>query len=658
MSTEQRTILPPDADRPQFYAHGLFKPSPTQPRKTFIAERIQELSDSIAAKGQLQPILARPNPEYTGSNGMPPYEIVFGESRWRAVGLNDAIPGVLATIRELTDFEVIELQIIENMARTDLHPYEEAEGLKKLLRAPDGLQGYANAEELATRLGKSRRWVYKRLSLLNLCDKARDALLAGQINASVAMELAVVADPSQQAEALEKAITGWGGEPLSARATAALVHKEYMLNLAKARFDIQAPFQVAGPCTQCPKRSGANPDLFAENTSGDMCQDSKCYGAKTDEALELKLQAAEAAGHQILRGTEATRLMPNFRVAPAGYFMFAEPCPNLTDSKLPLSEIFGSKVRGAITMHHPLDDSIITIVAEPDVRKMLKARKLLRDEPNPQAAAAQAAWDKAFPATGKAAPTSGSAPANPKQPSDSKPAPLTPARFDQLVSDRANSCLGQAVGELLRDELRKLPTLPAGIAKLLVMRAMQDMEMNAHHLIYRLQGWEFDPSRPSHGYTWTSDLEARLDALIEAGKTGTLGEMLVHAMLADELTDPWALEDLEDSDEFQQPTWSLATILGVTDQIEPLKAKAFDEAKAHVQASEDERLGAAKQKDATAAFVEAHAPPSAAATGKKPPVKYFDPRTQATWSGRGLQPKWLKVAILGGAKLTDFEVTA
>lgn len=656
MTTEQRTILPPDADRPQFYAHGLFKPSPTQPRKTFLAERIQELSDSIVAKGQLQPILARPNPEYTGSNGMPPYEIVFGESRWRAVRLNDAIPGVLATIRELTDFEVIELQIIENMARTDLHPYEEAEGLKKLLRTADGLQGYANADELAARLGKSRRWVYKRLSLLNLCDKARDALLAGQINASVAMELAVVADPDQQAEALEKAITGWGGEPLSARATAALVHKEFMLNLAKARFDIQAPFQVAGPCTQCPKRSGANPDLFAENTSGDMCQDSKCFGAKNDEAIELKLQAAEAAGHQVMRGAEAARLMPNFRVAPAGYFMLAEPCPKLTDSKQPLSEIFGAKVRGAITMHHPYDDAIITIVAEPDVRKLLKAKKLLREEKSQPKVEPVGAWP--FPGDPPIPDRENRAPAPTQNAQARQQTPLSPARFEQLVEERAKEVLGLNIGILLRDALRNLPTLPASIAKLLVMRAMEDMELGAQLLIYKLQGWEFDPTKPSYGFTWFSDLDARLDALIEAGNTGTLGEILVHAMLADELTNPWALDDLSDSDDFLQPSWSLATILGVAEQIEPLKARAFDEAKAHVQAAEDERLGAAKPKDATAAFVEAHAPASDAASGKKSPVKYRDKATGMTWSGRGLQPKWLKAAISDGAKLQDFEVTA
>lgn len=625
MTTEQTTILPPDADKPQYYPHTLFKASPTQPRKTFIAERIQELSDSIVKSGQLQPILARPNPEYTGTNGMPPYEIVFGESRWRAVQLNDAIPGVLATIRELTDFEVIELQIIENMARTDLHPYEEAEGLQKLLRTADGVQGYANAEELAARLGKSRRWVYLRLSLLNLAESAREAFLAGTISASIAGLLARMTDPDQQARATAKIVQGWGGEPMSFRAAADYLKNEFMLDLGKATFNIEATYKVAGPCGQCPKRSGANPDLFAEISAGDMCQDSGCYRTKTAEQRELLLEQAVAAGHKVLREDEARKFMPSTYWAPKGFLDVDKPADALTDSERPLREHFGKKEPALIVIDHPYDKKIVTLISEDDARKLLKAKRLLREE---------SADDEGNPTAAQVA----------------TPKPRSKDALDAAINERADISFGRKVAKRIRDSLRALGAMPAGIALEIVLHQLNDVYSEEIELVLELQGWSV-----AEGEYPSDRLRQELTALAEAGDVGRLFEVSLHASFASDLCASYSIGDFLDEDGGTLAR-KLTQQLGFQAELEEMHGADVEKARHEVLAEERERLGIAAEQDATAAFVEAHAPTGKPA--KNSTAKYQNQATGETWSGRGLQPKWLKAALTAGAKLEDFEVTA
>jgi ParB/RepB/Spo0J family partition protein len=358
---------------------GLLRPRPTNPRKRFTPAKITELAESIKKLcGNFQPILARPNPDYAEGNGQPRYEIVAGERRWRACA-EAGMPSVLALVRDISHFDCLEIQLVENIDREDLHPLEEAEGLKALLRDAQGgkdAQGYATADDLAARIGKSRRWVFARLALLNLCESAREAFLADKFSASVAGLIARMPDAGQQADATKRILEGWGGEPYSYRQAAEYLHKEFMLALDKAPFDIAASFQHAGPCGACPKRSGAAPELFDDVKSGDMCQDSACFNAKVDATHQAKLDAARAAGHTVLSGTAARELMPSISTLPQGYHWFDKPCPALTDSKATLRELFGNKSPEVITLDHP-GDRIVSLAPDAAVRKLLKAKGLL-----------------------------------------------------------------------------------------------------------------------------------------------------------------------------------------------------------------------------------------------------------------------------------------
>ena len=103
------------------------KPSPSQPRRLFDKNSINELAESIKSKGLVQPILVRPSPTEPGT-----YEIIAGERRWRAAQIAQ-LHEVPAVVRQLNDVEALEIAIIENVQRSDLSPIEEAAGYKRLI---------------------------------------------------------------------------------------------------------------------------------------------------------------------------------------------------------------------------------------------------------------------------------------------------------------------------------------------------------------------------------------------------------------------------------------------------------------------------------------------------------------------------------------------
>ena len=120
-------------------------PNKDQPRRTFTPDQLNELSESIRAKGIIQPIIVRPRPGAEGE-----FEIVAGERRWRAAQMAQ-LHEVPALVREFDDIEVLEVAIIENIQRADLNAIEEAAGYKQLMSRFGHTQ-----EKIAEALGKSR----------------------------------------------------------------------------------------------------------------------------------------------------------------------------------------------------------------------------------------------------------------------------------------------------------------------------------------------------------------------------------------------------------------------------------------------------------------------------------------------------------------------
>jgi len=181
------------------------KPNADQPRRMFDKDAIEELANSIAAKGMLQPILVRPM-----AGGF--YEIVAGERRWRAAQ-RAQLHNVPVVIRELTDEEAAEIALIENVQRVDLNPVEEAAAYARLSDVYGRTQ-----EQISKAVGKSRSHVANIMRLLNLPQKALDALSANHISMGHARALLGSSAPKQMLDIVLK-----GG--LSVRQTEDYVRK-------------------------------------------------------------------------------------------------------------------------------------------------------------------------------------------------------------------------------------------------------------------------------------------------------------------------------------------------------------------------------------------------------------------------------------------------
>jgi ParB family chromosome partitioning protein len=176
-------------DRIQKIALGDIKADPTQPRRSFDENLIDELSESIKRYGILQPIVVT---EKSGT-----YSIVAGERRYRAAvkaGL-DRIP---VLVRSLEELERLEISLVENVQRVDLNPIEQAVSIARLHEQFN--MGY---QEIAKRLGKAQTTVLNIVRLLQLPEFARDALVKGKISEGHARAVLALKTPELQQELLQ-----------------------------------------------------------------------------------------------------------------------------------------------------------------------------------------------------------------------------------------------------------------------------------------------------------------------------------------------------------------------------------------------------------------------------------------------------------------------
>jgi len=171
------------------------EPNRDQPRRHFDEAALAELADSIQQHGVLQPLVVRSLP----GGG---YQIVAGERRWRAsrmAGLSE----VPAIVRDMSDSEVMEIALIENLQREDLNIMEEAAGYHALMEEYDMTQ-----DQVASRVGKSRSSVANALRLLNLPDEVAEMVREGKLSAGHARALLSISDPELLRQTALRAVAG------------------------------------------------------------------------------------------------------------------------------------------------------------------------------------------------------------------------------------------------------------------------------------------------------------------------------------------------------------------------------------------------------------------------------------------------------------------
>jgi ParB family chromosome partitioning protein len=311
--------------------------SSTNPRRTFDEAQLKELAENIGVHGVLQPIVVRPLP--SGPEGS--FELVAGARRFRGSKLagKESIP---ATIRELTDAESREIQLIENLQRADIHELDEALGYRALKELDPTLY---TVETIAAKVGKSCAYVYGRLKLADLIPAVQTAFYDGKLTVAHALEIARL-QPHDQERALAECFPGHRttasilkdrkAEACSVRQLRDWIEREVHLDLKHAPFDSGEAnlLPAAGPCTACPKRTGNNPLLFPEIRIKSLCTDPRCYQAKVQAFVQLRIGPLVKDGQQPLQISES----PSWQVrAKAPNTLYegqyrraerAEECPN------------------------------------------------------------------------------------------------------------------------------------------------------------------------------------------------------------------------------------------------------------------------------------------------------------------------------------------
>ncbi|MFI8616516.1 ParB/RepB/Spo0J family partition protein [Acidovorax sp. NPDC077693] len=370
--------------------------STTNPRKTFDQAKLQELADSIKAMHVHQPILVRPLPaarvEETSralKHNVPAwpfattrkrepieYELVAGERRWRACQLA-GVAEIPAMIRELTDDQALEVQIVENLQRVDVQALEEAEGINALIK-----HSHMTAKDVAQRIGKSVRHVYQRLQLLTLCHEVQEAMRTGGLDATKAREISYIPDPTLQQKALTYALQKeWNGEPLhSSRELASWISSNIMLRMDRARFDIASDrlHPEAGACGTCPKRTGANPDLFGSD-GPDLCTDQACYRKKEALHDEAAVAKARKTGHKVITADEARGLIvptsyedrPNFK----GFTLLDESAYGIGVIGTTARKALGSDCPETTIIIHPLTGKSMEAVKTSTAKRLISEKR-------------------------------------------------------------------------------------------------------------------------------------------------------------------------------------------------------------------------------------------------------------------------------------------
>lgn len=276
---------------------GLIHPSPNNPRKSFDKEKIAELAEDLKLHGMIEPVILR-----VAADG---YELIAGERRIRAAKIA-GLQTVPAIIKSLTDAEADEIRLVENLQREDLSAVEEADGLKLLAERHN-----LSPDDLAARIGKSKRHVYQRLQLCTLGPDARKAVARGELSASVATLVARVPDGVKQKEFLAEVVKPkFQDEPLSYRDASKKLTDGYQITLGKAQFKTtDETLTNAGSCKTCPKNTSNIPEEVRGGAN--VCTDISCFAMK-QEAHFFRLGAEHQSKGKVLSKAETAKVFHSY----------------------------------------------------------------------------------------------------------------------------------------------------------------------------------------------------------------------------------------------------------------------------------------------------------------------------------------------------------
>jgi len=260
------------------------------PRGTIQDEGISELTENIKTHGLINALLVRPVKKG--------YEIVAGNRRLKAVK-SLKWEKVDCVIMDLTDEEAFEYAVIENLQREDVHPLDEAKAFETILKR-------SSIEDLAARVNKTESYIIRRTKLSDLIEPLKQAYYAGDITLSHCEEIC------RLSKDLQIQCLDWLKEDVWNDVTESVtifkpvkllklfINTNLLTLLSSAPFSLEATnlHPKAGSCLECPKRTGANENLFNDYQKNDSCLDKDCYQIKVNTLIKIKAAELTEEGYK------------------------------------------------------------------------------------------------------------------------------------------------------------------------------------------------------------------------------------------------------------------------------------------------------------------------------------------------------------------------
>ena len=241
-------------------------PNPQQPRKHFDEKSLNELAQSISAQGVLQPLVVRKHPEFPNQ-----YELVAGERRWRALKQLD-VAHIPVVLRNVSDNEILEVSLLENIQRENLTVIEEAQSYHDLLQ----IHGYTQ-EELAKKLGRDRSTIANMLRLLQLPSALKNDLETGRITSGHARSILSLPNEGVQLEMRQRLLRkSWSVRETERQVRMKLdylskfTQRDGSNNSDTSASSTDAEIQLQHLEDQLQRRLGTNVDIKFQNGKGQI----------------------------------------------------------------------------------------------------------------------------------------------------------------------------------------------------------------------------------------------------------------------------------------------------------------------------------------------------------------------------------------------------
>lgn len=283
--------------------------SPLNYRKHFSQQDLDNFAAELLQHGIISPLTVR---EMTAGR----FELVAGERRLRAARIA-RLKEVPAIIKSLSDEEVVEIQLAENIQREDPHPMHEARAIGQMKKSRK------NIDEIAGRLGKPKQFVYGRIKLLSLIESFQEMFLANRITLQQAFDIAGISAESQQ-DFFDDDCSDWKSIEDFAIDDLQYALRSYKYDLRDAPFNIKDKKLVpeAGACNACPSNTATLKSLFPEYAKQAICSNKECYHKKCTAHVVndvLKMIEEHAPMALLFHGQPSSMMEKILSLVPATY---------------------------------------------------------------------------------------------------------------------------------------------------------------------------------------------------------------------------------------------------------------------------------------------------------------------------------------------------